>query len=58
MDFIYGKNINSISNYSYSSVDDSSISNSGFGLSEDEDLINENIKNTKVLYIKKSKAKK
>lgn len=57
MDFIYGKNIDSISNYSNSSADDSSISNSDFGLSEDEDLINENIKNKKVLYIKNLKLK-
>ena len=41
---IYGKNIDANSNYSYSFADDSSISDFDFGLSEDEDLINDNIK--------------
>ena len=36
-------------------VDDSDISDSEFGLSEDEELINKNIKSSKVLYIKKNK---
>ena len=52
---IYGKVNNNDFDYEYSSADDSDISDSEFGLSEDEELINKNIKSSKVLYIKKNK---
>ena len=53
---IYGKVNNKDFDYGYSSADDSGISDSEFGLSEDEELINKNIKSSKVLYIKKHKV--
>ena len=55
---IYGKNNNNYDDYNFSSADNSQISNSDFGISEDENLILENIKKTKILYYKITKIKK
>ena len=41
LEVIYGKNKEDFNDYDYSSADDSIISNSDFGISEDEEQIND-----------------
>ena len=52
---IYGEINNKLDEFSYSSTDNSVISSSEFGISEDEDIVDKNIKEKKVMYIKKKK---
>ena len=55
MDEIYGEINNKIDEYSYSSADNSVISSSDFGISDNEDIVDKNIKEKKVMYIKRKK---
>ena len=50
---IYGNDKVNNDEYDYSSVDDSEISESDFEISENEELISENIKEKRKLYVKK-----
>ena len=51
---IYGNEKVNNDEYDYSSADDSEISESDFGISENEELINKNIKEKRKLYVKKN----
>ena len=51
---IYGNEKVNNDEYDYASADDSEISESDFGISENEELINKNIKEKRKLYVKKN----